>query len=605
MTRRLARLRRAPGPVVRLGLSVLVLAIAATPTGASAAPAAAEGTGASATPGALVVVTDADPETLDRIPGVDVDETSTASGRGAVLVETTAAGAAALAARPDVVAVEPDVPVAIDAGDPLHGSNWAASVLDLSTAWSRSQGDGTVVAILDTGVARQIEVDARLLPGWDVFTDSADGRGDPHGHGTKSALTVAAGRDDGYGAIGVCPRCTILPIRVLDQYGSGSLWSITLGIHAALDLGADVINISAGGATSSSPYYLREAVGRATAAGVPVVASAGNAGVTTESYPAADLGVIGVAASTPDDTRYSWSNHGSWVDVAAPGCYRVSDPVTPTTGRTYCGTSAAAPVVSGALALARAAGQPADATALRDALSATSVPVAYVSGGRLDVCPLMSGGLRAPKVTVHSPSAGGDLVDGASITLSTTDDCGLVRVRASLDGTAVAAQTLSGTRASQIDIPLAASSLTSASRTLTVTVSDVHGGSRVVDVPVSFRSTRAAPVFTDIGGTHAPAIDRLAVLGIASGCRPDRYCPDRYVTRAQMASFLVRAVDPGASLTGSAVPRFGDIGGTHADAIRTLAAAGIASGCSPDRYCPDRYVTRAQMASFLVRSLEG
>ncbi|MFQ5518283.1 MAG: hypothetical protein ACE5E8_11990 [Acidimicrobiia bacterium] len=119
----------------------------------------------------------------------------------------------------------------------------------------------------------------------------------------------------------------------------------------------------------------------------------------------------------------------------------------------------------------------------------------------------------------------------------------------------------------------------------------------------------AAGAFTDDDGNiHEADIDYIAGLGITAGCNPpanDHYCPGDYVTRAQMASFLVRAfgIDP------SATDAFtDDDGNTHEDNIDALAAAGVTAGCNPpanDHYCPGDYVTRAQMASFLVRALTG
>ena len=100
----------------------------------------------------------------------------------------------------------------------------------------------------------------------------------------------------------------------------------------------------------------------------------------------------------------------------------------------------------------------------------------------------------------------------------------------------------------------------------------------------------------------------LAVTGITAGCSTDphpRYCPYAFVTRAQMATFLVRAFDlPEAGPAG-----FADVveGSTHAGDIDRIAAAGITKGCgggeSPT-YCPDMLVTRGQMATFLYRALE-
>ena len=92
---------------------------------------------------------------------------------------------------------------------------------------------------------------------------------------------------------------------------------------------------------------------------------------------------------------------------------------------------------------------------------------------------------------------------------------------------------------------------------------------------------------------------------ITLGCatNPPRYCPDRSVTRAQMASFLVRALQLPPAPTPAG---FTDTeGNTHQANIDTLAAARITLGCDTDplRYCPDQPVTRAQMATFLHRAL--
>ena len=99
-------------------------------------------------------------------------------------------------------------------------------------------------------------------------------------------------------------------------------------------------------------------------------------------------------------------------------------------------------------------------------------------------------------------------------------------------------------------------------------------------------------------------VERLADLGVTEGCRtgPLRYCPDSPVTRAQMATFLVRAF----GLEAAPSAGFADTeGNTHAASIDALAAAGVTAGCETDplRYCPDSPVTRAQMATFLVRAL--
>ncbi|MDJ0925122.1 MAG: S-layer homology domain-containing protein [Acidimicrobiia bacterium] len=109
----------------------------------------------------------------------------------------------------------------------------------------------------------------------------------------------------------------------------------------------------------------------------------------------------------------------------------------------------------------------------------------------------------------------------------------------------------------------------------------------------------------DNGSVHEGSIEAIADVGITRGCNPpvnDMFCPDQAVTRAQMATFLVRALDLPAAV-GSFVDTAGSV---HEANIGALAAAGITVGCNPpvnDMFCPDQAVTRAQMATFLTRAL--
>jgi hypothetical protein len=108
--------------------------------------------------------------------------------------------------------------------------------------------------------------------------------------------------------------------------------------------------------------------------------------------------------------------------------------------------------------------------------------------------------------------------------------------------------------------------------------------------------------FRDVGGVHAPGVDALAAAGVARGCAPDRFCPRDDLTRAQMASLLARTLElPAGTPSFSDVPR----GSTHAGAIAAIAELGITKGCGGGRFCPDEVVTRAQMAAFLDRALTG
>ncbi|MGH2428636.1 MAG: S-layer homology domain-containing protein [Candidatus Limnocylindria bacterium] len=112
-------------------------------------------------------------------------------------------------------------------------------------------------------------------------------------------------------------------------------------------------------------------------------------------------------------------------------------------------------------------------------------------------------------------------------------------------------------------------------------------------VPLPFSDIASSPFRNDIVW--------LAETGITGGCGNGRFCPDQAVTREQMASFLVRALD----LPATGTDYFTDDGSSihHAD-INRLAASGITGGCDDGRFCPRNVVTREQMASFLVRALD-
>lgn len=122
-------------------------------------------------------------------------------------------------------------------------------------------------------------------------------------------------------------------------------------------------------------------------------------------------------------------------------------------------------------------------------------------------------------------------------------------------------------------------------------------GELTVEVP----TVSTAPAFDDIADSKfEQEIEWLADEGITTGCGERLFCPDGAVTRKQMATFIVRAFDLPATLE----DYFSDDDGlAHEDAINRLAAAGITTGCAPQRFCPQRTLTRKEMATILVRVL--
>jgi len=230
--------------------------------------------------------------------------------------------------------------------DPLWSREWGPQAVGLPAVWAHPAATrSVVVAVIDTGVdPTQPDLSGRVLPGWNELTGTAD-TDDDNGHGTAVAGVVAARTGNALGTAGYCRTCSILPVKVLDASGHGSSTTIAAGIDWSVAHGADIINLSLT-LTTRDPT-VSAAVARALAAGVIVVAAAGNGGDTTVNYPAGEPGVVSVAADDPSGALYAWSTSGDWVTVAAPGCN-----LTTSLGGgfgEFCGTSSAAAALSGIL----------------------------------------------------------------------------------------------------------------------------------------------------------------------------------------------------------------------------------------------------------------
>jgi thermitase len=216
--------------------------------------------------------------------------------------------------------------------------------------WDYTRGDSKVIiAILDSGITfNHPEFSGRVLPGYDFINNDADAS-DDHGHGTHTAGIIGAGIDNGLGMAGICPQCTLLPVKVLNYNNAGTWSSVAQGIIYATDQGARVINLSLGATVSSKT--LETAVSYAVERNVLVVAAAGNTGADRKFYPAALDGVLAVSATDADDQRWVLSNMGEYIDLAAPGHAVYStynDLQNYYSGYNYMsGTSMAAPHVAG------------------------------------------------------------------------------------------------------------------------------------------------------------------------------------------------------------------------------------------------------------------
>ncbi|MGW4518422.1 S8 family serine peptidase [Streptomyces sp. NPDC004393] len=300
-------------------------------------------------------------------------------------VETTAEQASALRADPQVQLVEPDragrlnaprgrgaaaggvtrraagalTPVPFVPNDPGFGFQWGLPRIGAPSRNPASVG----LAVLDSGVDYthpDLHVNGAVN-----FSDSPSTQ-DYFGHGTHVAGIAAAITNNGLGVAGTAGRTPLWSVKVLDDTGNTSVATVAAGLtwvaQNARALNIRVANLSLGFPTDDP--VLHQAVRVATAAGVSVVAAAGDAGFNTPVYPAGYPEVLSVAATAQDDTKISFSNWGAdWVDVAAPGASILS------TGPTHpnyiglseydylTGTSQAAPFVAATVALCLTSGR--------------------------------------------------------------------------------------------------------------------------------------------------------------------------------------------------------------------------------------------------------
>jgi membrane-anchored mycosin MYCP len=243
--------------------------------------------------------------------------------------------------------------------DQVTTTPWPLRRLRPELVWPLSMGQGTVVAVIDSGVSpTHPALQGAVLPGKDYVDPAAAGQCDESAHGSIVAGVVAGRRVDSAFS-GLAPRAQILPIRVLRDTQKSTDPAvpgyIADAIRFAADHNADVINMSL--ITQPTPA-LADAVRYALSKNVVLVAAAGNEGGGGQqgpAYPAAYDGVIGVAGVDEQDKHVSSSTSGDFVDVAAPGT-GVVGPVPQGGGYAQFeagGTSFAAAYVSGLVALLR------------------------------------------------------------------------------------------------------------------------------------------------------------------------------------------------------------------------------------------------------------
>ncbi|MCX5884980.1 MAG: S8 family peptidase, partial [Proteobacteria bacterium] len=202
--------------------------------------------------------------------------------------------------------------------DEFYSYQWNFAQINLPSAWDRSTGSGTTVAIVDTGVNPNGNDDfgGRLIQGYN-FVKNTNDSSDDNGHGTHVAGTIGEETNNLTGCAGIAFNANILAVKVLNRRGVGYSSNIIDGIRWAADNGADVINMSLGASTGSQTE--EDAVNYAYNNGVVICAASGNESEDTVGYPAAYENCIAVGATRYDKQLAPYSNTGDALDVVAPG----------------------------------------------------------------------------------------------------------------------------------------------------------------------------------------------------------------------------------------------------------------------------------------------
>ncbi|TBV70343.1 S8 family peptidase [Pseudoxanthomonas winnipegensis] len=312
-----------------------------------------------------------------------------------------------LAVDPDVEYVEVDKlnHATLTPNDTRFGDQWDLGTgtggIYATTAWDVTNGAGTVVAVLDTGITSHSDLNANVLSGYDFIADTFvanDGNGrdsdasDPGDayaanecgagigasnsswHGTHVAGTIAAVTNNSKGVAGIAYGAKVLPVRVLGKCGGydsdiadAIIWASggTVSGVPANQNPAEVINLSLGG-SGACGSTTQSAINSAVSRGTTLVIAAGNDNTNvSNASPANCNNVIAVGATTSSGARASYSNYGSLVDIAAPGSNILSTLNSGTTSpgsetyASYSGTSMATPHVAAVVALMQSVANPA------------------------------------------------------------------------------------------------------------------------------------------------------------------------------------------------------------------------------------------------------
>lgn len=356
----------------------------------------------------------------------------------------------AFAKRPDVEFAETDTVLrpANTPNDPQFTSQWHLNKISAPTAWDSTTGSNAItIAVIDTGVdSTHPDLSSRIVPGWNLFNNSAD-TSDVYNHGTAVAGTIAAATNNAAGVAGVTWNCKIMPLRVDDGTGYAYFSTVANALTYGADHGARVANVNyevtnSAAVRSAADYFLSK--------GGVVVAPAGNSAVFDAS--ADNPSILTVGATTNGDTLATWSNTGNTIDLVAPG----SGIYTTTKGggyQSWSGTCFSSAIVSGVAGLVLSTNPnltPGEVQTIlkqsADDFGASGWDTAY-GWGRVNAARAVSqarGGSTdsiAPSIRITNPTDGSTVSGTVSVQTTASDNVGVTLVDFYVDGVLKASDT--------------------------------------------------------------------------------------------------------------------------------------------------------------------
>ncbi|MBI3115312.1 MAG: S8 family serine peptidase, partial [Candidatus Kerfeldbacteria bacterium] len=475
---------------------------------------------------------------LAGVPGTFLVTTAHERDQRRVLAQLRASSAVA-AAQPNKVYRSSFAP-----NDPQFPNQWNFTSVRVPSAWDLDTiaplygGDPSIiVAVVDSGFTSGPDyATTPTVAGYDYVNNDADPR-DDNGHGTHVAGTILQNTNNGTAGAGIAYASTLMPIKVLDTSGTGSTATITQGVTFAHANGAKVINLSLGG--NEDDPILHTAIINAKNDGVVLVAAVGNDGASTVSYPARYDEVISVGGVRFDETKASYSNTGTGLDLAAPGGDLTVDQngdgqvdgilqqtcVNAACGShasfLYAGTSQAAPHVAAAAALMLAAG--ADRSQIQNVLQTTAKDLGTpgydetYGYGLLDVTAALTA-----VVSDTTPPTGSVTIEGGAeqtaslsvvLSLSASDATGIASMAFSNGVTFSVPEAYATSKLWDMSDAATGGSTAEGVRTVTVRFTDAKGNSAAVSDTIVL--DRTGPTGVAINGFTAKDHQRSIASGTA------------------------------------------------------------------------------------------